>query len=381
MKQKAFTLKVLLDLQYLNVATSGIKTYMLELAKAARKYPHPDIEWIFTHEPEIQSADKTFLGPKTKIQRLNYHLDYFRWKEFQLPDLVKKYKPDVLICPDFVSPAASLPCRRLTVIHDAFFWQMPENYPKWWRKYFLNLIKKGLREKTELITTTEYSKNSLLQHLGDCWPISVIYQAPKSLKSASDRQFLFKKGLTPQGYFLHVGTFDRRKQLPLLVDAFASYLSKNPTCKKLVLAGGPGQSKQMNDFPIVMQLVADLKLEEHVLLPGYLSDGEIKALYEGAFGYVFPSQNEGFGIPILESMGFGVPVIHSDQEALLEVAGGAGLSFQTGNRNDLIEKLILLDSDRDLRYQLISQGKERALNFSAEKFIEAFHNLILKPSH
>jgi len=373
-------LKVLLDLQHLNVATTGIKTYMLELAKAARKHSHPQIEWIFTHEPEVQAADKTFFGPKSKIQRLNYHLDYFRWKEFQLPDLVKKYKPDVLICPDFVSPAASLPCRRLTVIHDAFFWQMPENYPRWWRKYFLNLIKKGLREDTEIITTTEYSKASLLEHLGDSWPISVIYQAPKGLKSAADTQFLSKNQLKKQGYFLHIGTFDRRKNLPLLVDAFAAYLNQNPGCKKLVLAGGPGQSKRMDDFPVVEKLVTDLGLQGQVLLPGYLSDGEIKALYEGAFAYVFPSQNEGFGIPILESMGFGVPVIHSDQQALLEVAGGAGLAFQTGNRDDLNEKLILLDREKDLRNRLVSQGKGRFKDFSAEKFIEAFHRIILNPT-
>ena len=124
-------MKVLLDLYYLNAATTGIKTYMLELAYAARKYPHPEVEWIFTHDPATQ-ASLSNKGKLSKLQRLQFHLDYFKWKEFQLPDLVKKYQPDVLICPDFVSPAASLSCKRLTVFHDAFFWQMPENYPRWW---------------------------------------------------------------------------------------------------------------------------------------------------------------------------------------------------------------------------------------------------------
>ena len=372
-------MKVLLDLQYLNVATTGIKTYMMELAKAARKYPHPEIEWMFTHEPEVQAAESTYMGPKSKIQKLNYHMDYFRWKEFQLPDMVKKYKPDVLICPDFVSPAASLPCRRLTVVHDAFFWQMPENYPRWWRKYFLNLIKKGLREDTHIITTTHHSRMALEEHLGHSWPISVIYQAPKGLKSPADVKFLGKMQLMKQEYFLHIGTFDRRKNLPLLVQAFSNYRSQAPSPKKLVLAGGPGQSRQMNDFPIVEQLVAKLGLQDQVLLPGYLSDGEIKALYENAFAYAFPSHNEGFGIPILESMGFGVPVIHSDQAALLEVAGGAGLPFHTGNLDDLTEKMILLDREKELQSQLILRGKERAKDFSAEKFIDAFHRLMLSP--
>ncbi|HAH38195.1 MAG TPA: glycosyltransferase family 1 protein [Algoriphagus sp.] len=373
-------MKVLLDLQYLNVATTGIKTYMMELAKAARKYPHKEIEWIFTHEPDEQVKDQSFKGPQTKIQRLNYHLDYLRWKEFQLPDLVKKHQPDVLICPDFVSPAASLPCRRLTVIHDAFFWQMPQNYPRWWRKYFLSLIKKGLREKTEIITTTEYSRISIEKHLGKNWPISVIYQTPKSLKAASDQSIIKKLLLTKSSYFLHIGTFDKRKQLPLLVKAFADFVRLTVSDKKMVLVGGPGQSAQMNDLPLVERLIEELGMKEKILLPGYLTDGEIKALYENAFAYVFPSENEGFGIPIPEAMGFGLPVIHSDQEALLEVAGGAGLSFQTGNQEDLLEKMIHLDQEKELCESMKAKGKIRSQEFSAQKFIEAFQRKILEPS-
>ncbi len=359
------------------MATTGIKTYMLELAKAARKYPHPEIEWIFTHDPEVQASIKKDVGPQSKLQKLNYHLDYFRWKQFQLPDLVKKYKPDVLVCLDFVSPAASLPCKRLTVIHDAFFWQMPENYPKWWRNYFLNLIRKGIQENTQLITTTDYSKHCLQQYLGDSCPISVVYQTSKTMTGAADVHFLQKNHLPKQGYFLHIGTFDRRKNLPLLVKAYAEYLKISKTPKKLVLAGGAGQSKQLNDLPEVTQLIASLGLEQDVLLPGYLTDAEIKSLYEGAFAYLFPSTNEGFGIPILEAMTFGLPVIHSDQAALAEVAAGAGLAFQTNVMSDLTEKMILLEEDATLRSNLILQGKERVKEFTAEKFIDAFHRLIL----
>lgn len=351
---------------------------MQELAHAARRFPHPEIEWIFTHDPDVQARDETYKGSQSKIQKLNFHLDYFRWKEFQLPDLVKKHQPDVLICPDFVSPVASLPCRRLTVIHDAFFWQMPNNYPKWWRTYFLSLIKKGLKERTEIITTTEYAKDSLLDHLGSAWPISVIYQAPKSLVTESDPRFLVEHNLEKGNYFLHIGTFEMRKNLPLLVRAFADFLAKTQSEKKLVLAGGPGQSKVMNDFPTVRDLVAELGLGEKVLLPGYLTDGQVKALYTGAFSYVFPSQNEGFGIPILEAMGFGVPVIHSDQPALLEVAGGAGLAFTTGLQSDLTEKMILLDRESELRSGLIRSGANRSKDFSAEKFITAFQEIILR---
>ncbi|MBN7814646.1 glycosyltransferase family 4 protein [Algoriphagus pacificus] len=370
-------MKVLLDLQYLNVATTGIKTYMVELAKATKDHPHPEIEWIFTHDPVKQAADSTFKSPSSKIQRLNYHLDYFRWKEFQLPDMVKKYKPDVLICPDFVSPAASLPCRRMTVLHDAFFWQMPQNYPRWWRKYFLNLIKKGLKENTEIITTTAYSKAALQEHLGEEHPIHVVYQSPKSLNASSDRGILERNKLEIRSYFFHLGTFDKRKNLPVLVHAFKAFLEKEGKDFKLVLAGGPGQSAQMNDFPIVDKLVSELGLQDKVILPGYVKDEEIVALYQHAFAYVFPSENEGFGIPVIEAMKFGVPVIHSDQAALIEISKGAGLVAKTGDVEDLAEKMILLSRDQALREDLIQKGLQQSKNFSPKKFIEAFQHLIL----
>jgi len=371
-------MKVLLDLQYLNVATTGIKTYMMELAHAAIAYPHPDIEWVFSHDPQTQSADQTFKGPQSKIQRLNYHLDYFRWKEFQLPDLVKKHKPDVLICPDFVSPVASLSCRRLTVLHDAFFWQMPQNYPKWWRTYFLRLIIKGLRQDTTLITTTEYSKISLEKHLGKKHPISVIYQAPKTLKHELGSTFLEENDLVNSKYFLHIGTFDKRKNLPLLVRAFDQFLQKTKTDFKLVLAGGAGQSAKSNDYPVVGKLIEELGLQDKVLLTGYVNDNLVKTLYKNAFTYVFPSENEGFGIPIIEAMEMGIPVIHSDQSALMEVAGQAGLAFKTGDQRDLMEKMIILILDNDKINSMIRQGLEQSKKFSAQKFIEGFQNVILR---
>lgn len=371
-------MKVLLDLQYLNVATTGIKTYMMELAKASQAYPNSDIEWIFTHDPDTQAADQTFKPPNSKVQRLNYHLDYFRWKEFSLPDLVKKHQADVLICPDFVSPAAALSCRRLTVIHDAFFWQMPKNYPAWWRTYFLSLIKKGLKQKTQIITTTNYSKHALEKYLPKQNPISVIYQVAKSQNGKIELSFLKKNNLNPQAYFLHIGTFDKRKNIPLLIRAFKQFLDKTQSDFKLVLAGGEGQSVQMNDWPRVNQLLGDLDLTDRVLLPGYVSDSQVNALYQGAFAYVFPSKNEGFGIPIIEAMEAGLPVIHSDQPALVEVSGGAGMTSETGNLDDLAEKMILLTREKNLRQLLIKKGLLRAQDFSSQKFIDAFHHQIRK---
>src|SRR5690606_31100097 len=121
-----------------------------------------------------------------------------------------------------------------------------------------------------------------------------------------------------------------------------------------------------------------LGLEDQVLLPGYLTDGEVKSLYDGAFAYVFPSENEGFGIPILEAMGFGVRVIHSDQPALMEVAGGAGLAFASGVQADWTGKVIIWHRENERKSERIQAGTIRFKDFSAEKFITAFNEIMLR---
>jgi glycosyltransferase involved in cell wall biosynthesis len=134
----------------------------------------------------------------------------------------------------------------------------------------------------------------------------------------------------------------------------------------------------MNDWPRVKQLLVDLDLTDRVVLPGYVSDSQVNALYQGAFAYVFPSENEGFGIPIIEAMEAGLPVIHSDQPALVEVSRGAGMTSETGNLDDLAEKMILLTREKSLRQVLIKKGLLRAQDFSSQKFIDAFHHQIRK---
>ncbi|MBS9523451.1 glycosyltransferase family 4 protein [Litoribacter alkaliphilus] len=367
--------RVYVDLFYLNTALTGIKTYMLEFVEAVNEHSQDDLEYIFSHDPEKQATQTFFRGDVPYWRKLLYHIYYFYYKQLVLPLRLKFHKADHLICFDFVAPALnSKP--NIVVVHDAFFWQMPQNYNAHWRKYFLKAIYWGLKENTTVVTTSRYAKASIEQATPIKHPIEVIYQCPRLLPDQADDRILEELELWAQGYFLHIGSFDKRKDLTVLIKAFAKFDQKYPGEKKLVLVGERGLSVALDDYPAVVGAIREYRLEEKVVLPGFLPDKKVKSLYRNAFAYIFPSSNEGFGIPVIEAMHNQIPVLISDQAALAEVAGGAALVSPIGDVDNFAKQMEKLHLEPQLRENLIQKGLIRTKVFSRQNFYESFHQLI-----
>jgi glycosyltransferase involved in cell wall biosynthesis len=97
---------------------------------------------------------------------------------------------------------------------------------------------------------------------------------------------------------------------------------------------------------------------------GYVSDGELRALYEHAACFVYPSLYEGFGLPPLEAMACGCPVLASDAAAIPEVCGDAALYCDARSPGDLAARLGALMREPALRRTLAERGRARAAQFS-----------------
>jgi glycosyltransferase involved in cell wall biosynthesis len=103
---------------------------------------------------------------------------------------------------------------------------------------------------------------------------------------------------------------------------------------------------------------------------GRVSDGAVRALYENALCFAFPSLYEGFGIPSLEAMLCGCPVIASDIPALRETCGEAALYCDPHEPKSLARQIRALACDRDLRSKLRTLGLPRARGFSWNRSAE-----------
>src|SRR5207245_1810440 len=124
--------------------------------------------------------------------------------------------------------------------------------------------------------------------------------------------------LTP-AYLLYVGINKPHKNLPRLIQAYASLDRQTPP----LLIAGPVDAR----FPQAPALAERLELTDRVHFLGHVPEDELAALYANATLFVFPSLAEGFGFPVLEAMAHGTPVVCSDIPVLRELAGDAALYF------------------------------------------------------
>jgi glycosyltransferase involved in cell wall biosynthesis len=125
-------------------------------------------------------------------------------------------------------------------------------------------------------------------------------------------------------YVFNVGGFDVRKNLPVLLEAFARVRTRLDESLQLVIAGAP-HSDNPAVFPSLAPVIQRLGIERAVILPGRISEEEKVALYQGAALYATPSLYEGFGLTALEAMACGVPTVAANRTSLPEVVGDGGL--------------------------------------------------------
>jgi len=97
--------------------------------------------------------------------------------------------------------------------------------------------------------------------------------------------------------------------------------------------------------------------------------------YTNARLYVFPSRNEGFGIPVLEAFSYHLPVIIANNSCLPEIAGDAAISFNPDNTLELYDKMKLLLENDSFRQQLMNKTGERLAAFSWEKTAAELKNI------
>lgn len=367
--------RIVIDAFPLLYATTGIKTYIREMIAALTRSGREESNFDYLIVPK---AAVHFLNGKPKRPfyiRYFFHLSYFVWKQLLLPILVFQVKAKALICPDFIAPFYLGKIRKLVVIHDAFLWQEPQHYGGIWRVYFKLLIRLGLSKNSTVIATSEYTRTSLLKFISPNQAIAVIYQSVqlKGLQGWDLTRKTFKKN---ERYFLHVGVFERRKNLKVLIKAFKLFHTHISQEYRLVLVGSAANNGTIGNYAELQKMVDAEGLNDTVLFTGYLSNEELIKQYCNAFAYVFPSLNEGFGIPILEAMHYGLPVIVSNKGALAEVGGDAVILFDADDAKDLCDKMKMLHADESVRQRYIALGRSRVELFTRQKFAINLEKLI-----
>jgi glycosyltransferase involved in cell wall biosynthesis len=367
-------LTILVDIHCLYTAETGIRKGLEEFIELANRDSNNNHKYIFTPQLSRVQLSKNFRKRVSRFFRILSQLELLFWKQIAIPIKSFFVKADVIFFPDYYAPIWKLRAHKVVMFHDTFFWDSPQHYGKAWLIYFRWLALKGVQRNASLITITNFSKERITQILSFPKDIEVVYHPQRNVSDdiQISQDILRRLDLERQRYFLHVGVFEKRKELPVLVKAFRQFLDQSGNDDfKLVLVGKKAPYARFDDWDEVVRLVDELALTGNVQLPGYLTDAEVGSLYKSALCYVFPSNNEGFGLPIIESFAMGCPVIVSDQGALMEVSGDGALVFKMGEIEDLCSKLMEITENDALRNALINNGRIQLKKFDRDTYFEA----------
>jgi glycosyltransferase involved in cell wall biosynthesis len=273
----------------------------------------------------------------------------------------------------------------LTLVEFSWFIH-PEEFPA--SKVFLSelrvMTRRSLQRADRIIIPTKFWRDKLLEHFDvPKEKVEVIhfgyneeFLSPCTVEEiASVKQ---KFGIS-QNYLLSVGDLHPRKNLGRLIEAFNWLKEARKIPFQLVLVGKEHWKAKEIQYKAVSSSAHD-----SILFTGYVPLDELRALYQGATLFAFPSLDEGFGLPVHEAMASRLPVVVSNRGALPEVAGDAALIVDPLSIEDIGSAILKVLEDVRLREELIEKGIKQIQGFSwdesCRKLLKVYDSLRGEPS-
>lgn len=216
------------------------------------------------------------------------------------------------------------------------------------------------RKSTALLTFTEFVKDDVAKYAHiNSRKVTAVYLGADEITAKAEPV----EGLEDQKFIMYIGRPFFHKNLRRLIEAFAQIRQSHPGLR-LVLAG-----KYDNLYKRIDKFAEQHKIK-NIIFTDFVSEGQLKWLYEHTSAYVFPSLSEGFGLPGLEAMVAGAPVVSSNATCLPEVYKDGAEYFDPLDIQNMASAITKVLDDDKLRDQLIRRGKVIASKYSWQKTAE-----------
>ena len=339
---------------------------------------------------EIISPHHNFKG---KVLRWPFK---FLWTQGRLSWEMLAHRPDVLFVPAHALPIIH-PAKSVVTIHDIGFKQVEKLYSqdlimsqtrRHYRlfNFLIKTVSRGryqgsqldylrwstqyaLRKAKKIITISHFSQQELLKYYeADAKKIKIIYNGYNHrLYQPIIDQTIIQKTLDKynikQPFIFYIGRLEKKKNTDKLVEAFCLLREQCPEIKhKLYLVGDASYG-----YDEIKYQINEFNLVDEVIMTGWVEEEDVPAIFSAAAAFVFPSNYEGFGIPLLQAMACQTPIVASRAASIPEIADEAALLFNPNDVYDMAEKIAKVITNHDLRTKLIKAGQERVKNFSWQK--------------
>lgn len=270
-----------------------------------------------------------------------------------IPDL------DWYISSDWSEPPAN--CKKATIVHDLVFRKYPETVDSYVRAVMQRKIHWVAKEDSVIFADSYATKNDLEQYYNVKGKIVVNYPGvtPLPKDPSLTKETIEKKFKIDKPFFIAVGKREPRKNLDALIEAFKELNNENIL---LLIVGQEGWGDE-------------IKRTKNVHFTGYVTDSELRKLYEMSIGLIFPSLYEGFGFPAVEAMQLGTPVALSNTSSLAEIGDKAALLFNPTSISSITTAMHEL-LDKSTRDQLKKKGLEKAEKYTWDTYLYTLERTI-----
>lgn len=252
----------------------------------------------------------------------------------------------------------------IPILYQEYFPQMKDSY------FWYRLLISQLNPHGRYFAISQATKNDFCRLFPQLPPerVTVTYLGKNDRYRCIERpdiKVLEKYGINQDTkYFFSLCTVEPRKNLLRSVKSFIQFIKQEKITDLYYVVGG-GKWKKFYD-QLLAEFTGDIFFQDYVKMIGYVDDEDLPHLYNQAMCFVFTSQYEGFGLPVLEAMSCGCPVITSTSSSLPEVVGDTGLTVAWDSEEEHIEAYRRIYADRELCIKLHSEGLVRAELFSWE---------------
>lgn len=357
-------IRLAIDTSAAMARSSGIGRYVTELIASLSRLA--GVELRVGREFNLWRGVRPLVErPRTRVDTILASASEFLYENLRLPGTVRNAAVHL-----YHATAARLPARRLSVpivttVHDFAAFEFPrwQGVMRGWK--LRGQIERAVAGARLVIVPSDAIRRELVARFPSA--ASRTLTIPHGVAAAFRE---VHRPPTTSPTFVSVATQERRKNLVVLLEAFARVLAAHPAAR-LRLIG-----QEHNASHAIGHRVRALGIAHAVTVEGYVSDEHLADAYAAAIATVYPSVYEGFGLPILESMSAGAPVITSGAGAMGEVAGAAALFVDRVDASSVAAAMSRIVDDPSLRAHLVAAGRERAAGFtwdsSARRHLEAY---------
>ena len=296
-------------------------------------------------------------------------------------------KADLFHATDFVLSPSRARHKMLTV-HDLAFIHYPEAAMPTLQHYLNVVVPRSIHKADHILADSQHTANDIVDtwaidseritvaqgavdHRWFCPPANIADDVHQQEQEAV-RNWL---GIDERPFILGLSTLQPRKNFVRLIEAFHQARQESALPHTLVIGGSKGWM-----YDKIYARIHELDLADHVLLPGFVPDNLLPALYRTAEFFAYPSLYEGFGIPIIEALACGTPVLTATNSCLPEAAGPGAVYVDAEDVASIADGIAQLAQDQQLQNRLRAAGLAHAAQFtwdrSAKQVLDAYQKVL-----